>query len=258
MTDPAVPMPDARSRGSRSSPSSARRFRSSKTSLPSPTRSTTRPRAAFFAALTNYNVHRANNFYARMKKPSADYFLDLLGLRRGALRLEDAFVVNPPFTPAELAAIHEAHQATAKLVAKHLINLADEWRKHRPFANAYKHGLLVANPEDVTLLNDSGAEIDGIVVWQRRRVGAGGYGHIPPPFDEMATYLAAAANVGLDVLEHLVDSRLRMFELIDLRADGSWTPRALKTTPWRWWFDKNDVSESSRALLSARFNMRFG
>lgn len=124
---------------------------------------------AFFAALTNYNVHRANNFYAQMKKRPPDYFLDLLGLRRGALRLEDAFVVNPPFTPAELAAIDEAHQATAKLVAKHLINLAEEWRKYRPFANAYKHGLLVANPEDVTLLDDAGAEVDGIVVWQRRR-----------------------------------------------------------------------------------------
>jgi hypothetical protein len=42
-----------------------------------------------------------------------------------------------------------------------------------------------------------------------------------------------------------------------LRADGTWTPRPLKTTPWQWWFDKNDVSESSRALLSARLNMTF-
>jgi hypothetical protein len=60
--------------------------------------------------------------------------------------------------------------------------------------NAYKHGLLMANPEDVTLLDDAGAEVDGIVVWQRRRTGAEGYGHIPPPFDEMADYLAAAAT----------------------------------------------------------------
>jgi hypothetical protein len=73
----------------------------------------------------------------------------------------------------------------------------------------------------------------------------------------MADYLTAAANVALDVLEHLVDSRLRMFELMDRWADGSWTLRPLKTTPWQWWFDKNDVSESSRALLSSRFNMTF-
>ncbi len=86
---------------------------------------------------------------------------------------------------------------------------------------------------------------------------AEGYGHIPPPFDEMAHYLAAVADVALDVLEHPVDSRLRMFELIDLRADGSWTLRPLQTTPWQWWFDKNDVSESSRAVLSSRFNLTF-
>lgn len=33
-----------------------------------------------------------------------------------------------------------------------------------------------------------------------------------------------------------------MFELIDLRADGKWTPTPLKTTSWQWWFDKNEVS----------------
>jgi hypothetical protein len=213
---------------------------------------------AFFAALTNYNVFRANNFYAQMKKRPPDYFLDLLGLRRGALRLEQAFVVEPPFTDEELAAIDEVHRATAKLVAKHLTNLAEEWTKYRPFSNAYKHGLLVANPEDVTLLDDAGAEVDGIIVWQRRRPGAEGYGHISPPFDKLADYLAAAGNVALDVLEHLIDSRLRMFALIDLRADGSWTLKPLTKTPWLWWFDKNDVSESSRALLSARFKIEFG
>jgi len=212
---------------------------------------------AFFAALTRYNAFRANNFYAQMKKRPPEYFLDLLGLRRGPLRLEEAFVVDPPFTDEELAAIDEAHGATAKLVGKHLTNLADEWRKYRPFANTYKHGLLVANPEDVTLLNDDGAEVDGIVVWQRRRPGAEGYGHISPPFKEMADYLADVAKVALDVLDHLVDSRLRIFELIDLRADGSWKLKPLTTTPWQWWFDKNDLSEPSRALLSARFRIEF-
>lgn len=47
------------------------------------------------------------------------------------------------------------------------------------------------------------------VVWQRRRPSAEGYGHIPPPYDGMADYVVAAGNVALDVLEHLVDSRVR-------------------------------------------------
>lgn len=212
---------------------------------------------AFFAALTNYSSNRINNFYAQMKKRPLDYYLDLLGMRRGTLRLEDAFIVEPPFTDEERAAIDEAHSATAGLVRKHLVNLAEEWQKYRPFANAYKHGLLVANPEDVTLMDDSGNEVDGIVVWMRQRPAAEGYGHIPPPYDKMADYLAAAGRTALDVLDHLVDSRLRMFELIDLRTDGTWTLKPLTKTPWQWWFDKNDVSERSRELLSARFNIGF-
>jgi len=215
------------------------------------------PGTAFFAALTNYSSYRINNFYAQMKGRPLDYYLDLLGMRRGPLRLEDAFIVEPPFTDEERAAIDEAHSATAALVRKHLVNLAEEWRKYRPFSNAYKHGLLVANPEDVTLIDDNGDEVDGIVVWMRRRAAALGYGHIPPPYDDMAHYLVAAGRTALDVLDHLVDSRVRIFELVDLRADGSWTLKPLKTTPWQWWFDKHDVSERSRELLSARFKIAF-
>lgn len=212
---------------------------------------------AFFAALTNYNVHRANNFYARIKKRPLEYFLDLLAFRRGDLRLEDAFIVEPPFTLDERSAIDDAHAATATLVSKHLTNLAEDWQKLRPFANAYKHGLLVANPEDVALLDDSGNEVEGIVVWMRRRPGAEGYGHIPPPYGEMADYVAALCATALDVLEHLIDSRLRMFDLLDIQPDGSWSPRPLKTMPWQWWFNRNDVSEQARELLSARFHMTF-
>jgi hypothetical protein len=90
------------------------------------------------------------------------------------------------------------------LVGKHLVNLAEEWQKYRPSANAYKHGLLVANPEDVTLVGGAGADVEGIVVWMRRRGGAEGYGHIAPPYDKMADYLAAAGRAALDVLDHLV------------------------------------------------------
>jgi hypothetical protein len=109
----------------------------------------------------------------------------------------------------------------------------------------------------VTLIDDSGDEVDGIVVWMRRRAAALGYGHIPPPYNDMAHYLVAAGRTALDVLDHLVDSRLRIFELVDLRADGSSTLKPLKTTPWQWWFDKHDVSERSRELLSARFKIAF-
>jgi hypothetical protein len=73
----------------------------------------------------------------------------------------------------------------------------------------------------------------------------------------MADYVAGAADIALDVLAHLVDSRLRIFELVELRADGTWTPQPLRSTPWQWWFNKKGVSEKSREMLSRRFNMNF-
>jgi hypothetical protein len=65
------------------------------------------------------------------------------------------------------------------------------------------------------------------------------------------------ATLALEVLEHLTQSRLRIFDLMDLKADGTWTTRALKTTPWLWRFRRRDVSEHSRELLAARFGMTF-
>lgn len=214
---------------------------------------------AFFAALTRYDVHRTNNFYAQINKRSVDYYLTLLGMRFGHFVLEDACVIDPPLSDEERAAIDDANTATAELVRKHFVNLAEDWRKLRPFSNAYKHGLLVANPEDVVLVDDhdDGVTIDGIVVWQRRRPGAEPYGHIPTPFDDMADYLSAVADVALDVIEHLVESRVRFFELVDFRSDGTWTPGTLKGAPWQWWFDRNDLSEEAREQLSRRFHTTF-
>jgi hypothetical protein len=50
---------------------------------------------------------------------------------------------------------------------------------------------------------------------------------------------------------------VRILELVELHADGTWTPQPLRGTPWQWWFSKSDVSERSRELLGRRFNMRF-
>lgn len=45
----------------------------------------------------------------------------------------------------------------------------------------------------------------------------------------------------LGLLGHLIDSGVRIAELIELRVDGNWTSQPLRGTPWRWWFGKDDV-----------------
>jgi hypothetical protein len=213
---------------------------------------------AFFAALTRHDDRAINNFLSSLKKRPPEDFLQLLGLRFGEMKLEDAFIVDPPFTAEEHAAITEAHEATAAFVAGHLVNLAEDWERYRRFGHAFRHGLLVPNHVDVQLVGDDDEDaIDGVVVWVRRKESATGFGHIPPPLAGTAEYVVAAGNTALDVLEHLVDSRLRIFDLIDLDEHGSWVLKPLTTTPWCWWLSSDDLSSRARELLAARFRVTF-
>lgn len=202
---------------------------------------------AFFAALTNYNPRTINNFYASLKKRPDNDFLQLLGFRLGDIRLEDAFVFEPELTDEEFAALDEAHRATARLVRRHLTTLGGEWEGYRRFHHAFKHGFLVANPADVELVEDRGRRIDGIVVWMRKRSAAHGFGQIEPPYKDSADYIARLGRLALDVLRYLVDTRVNVFDLVDLRADGSWSPRPPEHPPWLWWFNKNDLGEQNES-----------
>jgi len=212
---------------------------------------------AFFAALTNYNPRTINNFYAGLPKRPDDDFSQLLGFRLGNIRLEDAFVFKPELTEADLAALDEAHRATATLVRHHMTTLGKEWERYRRFHHAFKHGLLVANPADVELVENRTNRIDGIVVWMRKRSTAQGFGQIEPPYSESAEYIAGVGRLALDVVRYLVDSRVNVFDLVDLRADGTWSPKPLDHPPWLWWFNKNDLAEQTRAQLSRRFGIVF-
>jgi hypothetical protein len=212
---------------------------------------------AFFATAASYSTRGVNNFYSSFRNRPLVDVLALLGMRFGDVRTEDLFVIAPPLTEAERAAIDEAHTATAKLVREHLLTLAHEWERYRRFFHAYKHGLLVVNPADGGIIDDRTTPVEGIVVWVRRRPDATGVGAIEPPYEETVAYVGEVGRVALDLIEHLVESRLRIFELIDLKADGSWTPRPLRTTPWLWWFRAGDVSPEARELLSRRFGTSF-
>jgi hypothetical protein len=212
---------------------------------------------AFFATAASYSTRAVNNFYSRLKKRQLDEILHLLGMRYAGLRIENAFFIDPPYSEEERGAIDEAHTATAKLVRAHLLRLANDWERYRRFFHAYKHGLLVVNPNDGGLIDDRATPVEGIIVWQRRQPGATGSGTIEPPYEDTVRYVGEVGRLALDILDQLTQSRLRIFDLMDLKADGTWTTRPLTTTPWLWWFRRGDVSERSLELLSTRFGMSF-
>jgi len=212
---------------------------------------------AFFAALTNYNSRAINNFYSSLKKRPLEDFLQLLGFRIGGVRLEDALVFEPSLTAAVLTALEEVHLATATLVRTHMVNLANDWDRYRRFHHAFKHGLIVVNPEDVSMVENRQTKIDGVCVWMRKRDFAYGFGQIEPPYEETMLYVVGMGRVALDVLTYLVDFRVNFFDLVDLRGDGSWSLRPMQRVPWLWWFDKKDVSQESRRVITERFGIEF-
>ena len=100
-------------------------------------------------------------------------------------------------------------------------------------------------------------KIDGVCVWMRKRDFAYGFGQIEPPYEETMLYVVGMGRVALDVLTYLVDFRVNFFDLVDLRGDGSWSLRPMQRVPWLWWFDKKDVSQESRRVITERFGIEF-
>ena len=84
-----------------------------------------------------------------------------------------------------------------------------------------------------------------------------GAAEIEPPFEPVADYVEQAADLAAEVVEHLSVQRLRLFDHIEIEADGSWRPRRAQTLPWIWWLYDNDLEEGDKELLEARFGVSF-
>jgi hypothetical protein len=216
------------------------------------------PGIGFFAAAATYEPNAINRFYDGLHKRPLQDFVRLAGLGIGDDWIHDHFVLEPPLSAEEQAAAQRAHQATAKLLHGHLLHLRDQWRQFRSYFHAFKHGMLVGDPRDVTVVEaDLQTEIDQVVVWRRKRDVPSGAAAIEPPFELVADYAEEAANLAAELVEHLAMQRLRLFDHVEIETDGSWRPRRAQTVPWIWWLHGSDVEEGDKELLEARFGVAF-
>lgn len=211
----------------------------------------------FYVSAASYSPRSVNNFYSGLKNRSNEELRNLLGMSFGTIGLADVFVIDPPLTEAEHAAVEEADAGTVGLVREHLLRLAGDWERYRRFFHAFKHGLPVVNPHDGWLVEDRSAPVEAIVVWRRRSRRAQGHGAIEPPYAKTVDYVCDVGRLALEILEYLTVSRLRFFEMIEFRDDGSIGPCRRAVPPWHWWFREGGVSPAARSLLSARFGMTF-
>lgn len=210
------------------------------------------PGLPFYVRATVYDPSEVNNFFAQIHKRDPDYFLRLCGFRFEGFSMHEFFELRPPLSEAERAAFDTAEGASAKLVAEHLGHLAREWERYRRFFHAYKHASLVANPDDVEILDEEGNLVEGIVIWARRRDEAAVGHHATLPLSRIAEHIESVGKLAIDMAGYLVATRLGIFDVLDFKPDGSVETKPLQGTPWEFWMRREDIGTESLDLLGGR------
>ena len=206
----------------------------------------------FYVRATTYEAKQVNNFFAQLHKRAPEYFLRLCAFRLGDVSLHQLFRFEPPLTDGELSAFDNAERATAALLAEHLERMAKAWERYRRIFHAYKHASLVANPDDVALLDQRGDVVAGLSVWARGKPESAIGGHVEAPFASIAQDLSDTGELAIDAVSYLIDTRLSSFDFVDIGADGSVRPKGAKGVPWEFWMRKSDMAARDLDLLAGR------
>lgn len=216
------------------------------------------PGLSFYVAATSYDPKNVNNFFAQAHKRDNDYFLRFAALKLGGISATDFYSHHPPLETEDREAIAAAERGTARLLQNHICWLAKQWERYRQFFHAYKHGALLANPNDVQLMRDRTEVIARMAVWRRRRPTAEIGSNTNTPLSQLASTIVDIGELALDTTDYIVKTRSSVFESLRFTEDGSAeetedAPRA----PWTFWFHGGDVEEAHRQRLETRFGITF-
>jgi hypothetical protein len=209
---------------------------------------------ASYVKATIYRSSHVNNFYAQAHKRDLNYFLGLCGFPTEPYTMFDFFEFVPAPSQREREAFEAAEQATAKLIGEHLIGLAATWERYRRFFHAYKHAALVANPDEVEMVDENESAIDGVVIWARKQQETKIGSHATGSLMEVADDIQAEGELAVEVTEFLLDSRLQSLELIsfDDQGEPKTNPIDFRGSPWRFWMRSEEIGDEDIALLKAR------
>ncbi len=218
---------------------------------------------ANYVRATAYSRFLANNFWQEVGKWSdhrvkvftglafADHedahALDVLAEHGGLVRTFDAAIE---------AALLTAVEATVARVRAQLSCLASAWHDFSPYFLAYKHGGLVVNRADTLFVDDEVEEWDeatprhepAVAVWARRvedQVRA----ELRMTPDQIVDLVRKRAELVLALLERFVESRLFIFEALDLADDGTVLGLLPLQVPWTTWLSGDDLTRTEWSLI---------
>jgi hypothetical protein len=215
------------------------------------------PGLSFYVAATAYDPSNVNNFYSQIHKRDDDYFLGFAALKIAGVSVTDTFTFEPPLDDATRVAVGAAEHATALLLRDVLGQLAKHWEEYRQFFHAFKHGALIANPDDVHVMRDREEVIARMAIWRRRREGAELGTHTNAPLAELATRTGSVAALALDTAQYVAETRLRVYDWIRFTEDGSVEQVGSASPPWAFWFRGRDIDDAHISRLKERLGIRF-
>lgn len=106
------------------------------------------------------------------------------------------------------------------------------------------------------LVDDDGGSLTPVLAaWQRYKreplIGA----YLAKDPEAIASDAVRSGRLAMDVLDHVVDTRLQVFEFVDVDHDGTVAARVIDRLPWRLWMRTEDVGEGHLARLRDRLGI---
>jgi hypothetical protein len=209
----------------------------------------------FYVPATIYDPPAVNAFFEQAASRDDDYLLRLAGLRFGGIDVYRMFEYRPPLEGADHSAIAAAYAATAKLLREQLAHLARAWSDWQGYFLAFKHGALVANPDQVKLVENRREIVAQMVVWRQRSKDVDIAGFHSVDQDEMAKRVVALGELALDALDYIIATRLQLVYHIRFDDDGSVALLPLRSIPWQFWMRATDVGEENLTRLRDRLHV---
>ena len=210
---------------------------------------------ANYVIATRWERFTANNFWQEVPKwddARLEVFAGFAARDRRSgqiLRLTEE-----PESP--LSSVAE-HRETLELVAERtvaklrriLTGLSRDWLQLSPYFNAYKHGGLAINRDDVYFIDEVEEPADttkhqhpSIAVWTR----GGRKQELQADFnlsaEDVVDLAAGAGRLTLEAVEVFVKSRLYVFESLDVCDDGTLRGHNPMQIPWTGWLREEDLA----------------
>jgi hypothetical protein len=206
---------------------------------------------ANYIRATAYSSRTATNFWgAKWDDERIKVFAGLYARNRGGLISMVPPEVETQLTPQQREVMAAAEEATVRRLRQLLSVLGKDWRQFSPYYNAYKHGGLLVNREDVIWVDDDVQEVTdatpthkpSLAAWDLRDEEGAVRGDFQLSSPEVADTAARSGRLAIDLLERFVESRSAIFDSVDFNLDGSVAGVREMTLPLTAWLREADLS----------------